>query len=1348
MTLKAQTLWVVACGMLLSTAGVCEDAVLLPEGVKAVWSVEKAHREATPTRERICVNGLWRFQPAPPDVRKPAPGEALPPAAPPTGKWGYFKVPGSWPGARGMGAGETQRGYPHPGWTPNDQICWYQREINLPANWKGRDIFIDINWLQSVANVYLDAKLAGNVSYPGGRLNITAGCKPGDRQTLSICVAALPLSKEMTVFMKGDLTATGKAVVTRRGLCGDVYLESVPAKARLGDVKIEPSVRKWELGVNAAVANLAGDQEYRFKGDVLDGDKKIHSFESKAFKSADVAAGRFAFTTPWKPEKLWDTNATSNTYTLQLALVDGKGAVIDAHFPARFGFREFWLDGKDFRLNGSRYHVIAYPYDGALMSVYNASYAGAKDALSRVKDAGFNLVYAHNYDANPGSNLSYEETLRAADDVGILFSFTMGIADPAHTEYFVRQAAPHPSVVFYAISHNNYGMSEDGNPELIHSCSDFTAGPNDRDKRADGKQKEARAREALITKFDRTRLIYHHGGSISDMATPNMYLNFVPVQEVSEWFSTWAARSKKPVFPTEFGNAVDADFTMFRGYEIEANGEVLTPLEEPRLGRQGGMRKQGAYFYGSALRHEYHLPGWGAQFRGDIAYQISDKEKTNLRAEAEQWKKHAKGWKFWSYPINVNTPYFDAPNEREVQALYVTENLPAFRAFGVSGINTWYYSELFRIKDNPTQGKPGVQMADGWKKGDRELPVFPMATDWENLQRPGYSADWRNAPNKYQEVEGGFPYSHSKEDWLEVGNLTQAWLRVTRPAFAYIAGKPSHVTSRDHNFYPGETVEKQIVVINDTRAPLTADCEWKAALPAPVGGKEQVKVETGEQARLPVKFVLPPDVKPGEYEITLNTKFSTGELQEDKFPVHVMPALVKPKLSQPVSLFDPAGNTKKQIEGLGVAFAGIKPDAKPAKGVLVIGKNSLTVDGPAPDLAGVRDGLKVIVLEQNIFALQNRLGFRTVEYGLRNLFPRFPSHPLLADIQPKNLWNWRGASGAGMSELTHLYYTPSWKYCSEWITNWAGLTVNRAWRGSTYGSVSSVFMEKPHRGDFLPVLEGGFSLQYAPLLEYREGKGMVLFCQVDVSNREEPEPAAQALMRNMLEYVDKWQPAVERTARYIGDAAGKAHLEKSGIAAAAYKGGALTKDDVLIVGPGVGQGLTGHAAAIGEFLKQGGHVLALGLAEQEANSFLPFKVAMKKDEHFAAYFPAQEGKSLFAGINPAGLHSREPRQLALLSADAEVEILGNGILAKAKNANVVFCQMIPWTYDIQDRHNLKTCYRHSTELVNRLLANMGVRGTTTLLSRFASPADKNAAPRELYVDTPVEGDDPYRQYSW
>ena len=58
-------------------------AVALPTGVAAVWDLGRAYRETTPTRERICLNGLWRWQPAEPDSERV-----------PATNWGYFKVPG------------------------------------------------------------------------------------------------------------------------------------------------------------------------------------------------------------------------------------------------------------------------------------------------------------------------------------------------------------------------------------------------------------------------------------------------------------------------------------------------------------------------------------------------------------------------------------------------------------------------------------------------------------------------------------------------------------------------------------------------------------------------------------------------------------------------------------------------------------------------------------------------------------------------------------------------------------------------------------------------------------------------------------------------------------------------------------------------------------------------------------------------------------------------------------------------------------------------------------------------------------------------------------------------------
>ena len=50
--------------------------------------------------------------------------------------------------------------------------------------------------------------------------------------------------------------------VERRGLCGDVYLIGTPAGPRIADVKVDTSVRKWEIAFEAALQGLAADAQY------------------------------------------------------------------------------------------------------------------------------------------------------------------------------------------------------------------------------------------------------------------------------------------------------------------------------------------------------------------------------------------------------------------------------------------------------------------------------------------------------------------------------------------------------------------------------------------------------------------------------------------------------------------------------------------------------------------------------------------------------------------------------------------------------------------------------------------------------------------------------------------------------------------------------------------------------------------------------------------------------------------------------------------------------------------------------------------------------------------------------
>jgi hypothetical protein len=261
---------------------------------------------------------------------------------------------------------------------------------------------------------------------------------------------------------------------------------------------------------------------------------------------------------------------------------------------------------------------------------------------------------------------------------------------------------------------------------------------------------------------------------------------------------------------------------------------------------------------------------------------------------------------------------------------------------------------------------------------------------------------------------------------------------------------------------------------------------------------------------------------------------------------------------------------------------------------------------------------------------------------------------------------------------------------------------------------------------------------------------MVLFCQVDVTGRTESDPVAAALTRNIVRYVSAWKPRPRRKALYVGDPAGKRHLESAGLSLGSYGKEELAAERVLIVGPGGGRKLAGEAAAIGKWLKEGGNLLAIGLDRAAAQAFLPFKVEMKKREHIAAYFKPPGMNSPLAGIGPADVHNRDPRDLPLVSGGAAV--VGDGILAKVETANVVFCQIVPWQFEQKKQMNQKRTFRRASCLVTRLAANMGVAGSTPVLARFRSPVEASRAEQRwldgFYLDVPEEWDDPYRFFRW
>lgn len=1290
--------WAAIClpgGLERTSAATPAETAVLPEGVFAEWDLDNAYRDTTPTRERVCLNGLWRWQSATPPVREI-----------PVSRWGYFKVPGSWPGITDYMQKDSQTVFAHPDW-PDDHLgsisaAWYERDFVVPAAWTGRHIAVSFEYLNSYAEVFLDGERVGAIRFPGGELEVE--CRPGAPHRLSLLVVALPLQGVMQSYTDTAATREVQGSVARRGLCGDVYLVSTPGGPRIAHVRVDTSVRRQTLTIDAALDGLLPGRMYSLRARVRRNGEIAKESSGPAFTPEQLADGHYAWTVPWPSPALWDLHTPQNTHVLEVTLQDAAGGPLDQFWNVRFGFREFWIEGRDFILNGTRIHLSMVPLDNAQVGAALANYDATRESLERLKSFGINYVYTHNYGCEPGSHLGFAEILRAADDVGMLIGFSQphfshydwsapdadqenGYA--RHAAFFVRAAQNHPSVVMYAMSHNATGYNEDMNPDMI----DGIQAP--RDTWATRNVAFAQRAEAIVHHLDPSRIIYHHAsGNLGPLHAINFYPNFVPIQELSDWFGPWATRGVKPVFLCEYGAPFTWDWTMYRGWY------------------------EGEREFGSArVPWEFCIAEWNAQFLGDRAFPISEAERENLRWEADQFRA-GRLWHRWDYQHPVGSKVFD--ERYPVFAAYLTDNWRAFRTWGVSGISPWEHEHFWKLRE-------------GINKGRKVVPV-----DWGQLQRPGFSPDYID--QQYERVDLAF----DRSDWIATP-AAEALYRNNGPLLGYIAGGPASFTGKDHNFRPGEVVTKQLIVINDSRERVSCEVTWSLGLPEPVAGATPLAVAPGGQQRYPLRFKLPNALPSGAYQIEVTFKFGDGEeTQEDQLTIHVLPTPAAVETQARIALFDPRGETASLLRSLQIRSETVDADSDLSDyDILIVGKAALDLQTPAPDIQRVRDGLKVILFEQTSTTLERRFGFRVQEYGLRQLFPRVPDHPILAGLSEEHLRDWRGEAtllAPRLSYETRPRHGPT--------VSWCGLPVTRLWRCGNRGSVASVLIEKPVRGDFLPILDGGYSLQYAPLLEYREGRGVVMFCQLDVTARTESDPAADLIVRNLIRYVTAWQPAPRRTMAYAGDAAGRKHFESLGISIPHLSDAGLSPEDVLVAGPGCARELAGREAAVAAWLDAGGRLFALGLDGDELRSIAGMGVTTTPEEYLSTSHVSGGISSCVAGIGPADLHTRAPRTVPLVTDGAD--IIGNGVLAHA-DQRVILCQVVPWHYEAAGPMNLKRTHRRVSFVVSRLLANLGVAGATPLLERFQQPPEADEPPRwtqGFYLDQPEEWDDPYRFFRW
>lgn len=1202
---------------------------LPPEGtVESTMNLEGAERWKTESRERLCLNGLWQFFPLQSGTTQkelPADGSG----------WCWFKVPGAWP-ANGMDtAGNSQEIIFSPYAKKIDPLklneAWYRRIFTVPAEWAGKKLILTFTMLQTKAKVLVDRRIAGEVDFPGGELDLTGKLIPGRHQELAILVSANP-EKSGSLFMSPDVVVKISGSLPFRGITGDLYLEALPEESSLSDVHMITSVRRKTITFDTGIRDaVPGD--YRLKAVVSDGGKPVKEFYSKPFRIQEAAARlRRSFTFPWENPKLWDTDCPENLYCAEITLERDGNRRWDTLFPEEFGFREFWKDGRNFYLNGSIIHLRNMAVACARNGAFEAYREGVRRVVRRIKAANFNAIYGLDYSFKPGIVGYIDNVYEESSRIGLLSALTLphaaqygwNLDDPKkralyrkHAEHLIRRFQNLPGVVLYTMNHNATGHIADQSPAKIGM-----PGNPDID---DGQRIQALKAEELVNKLDPQRVVYHHAGSPGNSVyAANFYLCWAPVQERSDWFEHWEKHGTRPLMLSEWGIPHSASYSSYR------NGATIW------------HGKHNQWF----LPEEFH-----AEFQGPEAYRLNKDDKALLDSQTKNLGNKPVGfWRGFCYPYRPARPQLNQ---------FVLENFRAFRIRGVSSIAPWDYQWF-------------------WEKTDDSQNYKLNPNAYRNLKRRGCVPDYFASSGLKTH---GFRPDRDGHGTFRLTSMGKIVAACFADYLSFIAGKEGDFTEKGHNFSPGEVVAKQLIVANDSRRTGTVLCRAKIPELNIVLEKE-LKPATGTTASFPIKFKIQKNCSGNSITIQAEFEFPDGTRSGDSFRVDVIPH-EKPVSLAALGVYDPEGCTEELLKKAGTAVfrkVRTKNDLSGVK-MLIIGRRGMK-SLPFSLTAEIEHGLKVLVMEQELEDLQ-RMGFRGNVQGLRQVFA------LASDFRDQR-W-WRGSStltGAYLNQpkLETLY--PVWSF--------NGLFVNHNWRAGNRGNISSVLIEKPPVGNFRPLVEGGFDLQYAPVMEMFAGKGYVLYSQLDLSGRTEQDPEAANTFRSLLVRLNTAKPFVSRPVVYIGDANGKKMLDSLRINYTEDRN-AVKEGNLLVLGPG---------SKLGDYkavLQNGADILALAPARESLASLLKPEELPDPGRHFPDYANGLLNHPEFSGISNADLHWRSPIPL---SFDPE----GSGGRAlrvfRIGKGRLVVSLVAPWLFDANERQ-FRSTVRRSSFLLSRLLHNLG-----------------------------------------
>ena len=330
-----------------------------------------------------------------------------------------------------------------------NEVGSYIRYFEVPREWKGREVYIDFDGVDSFFYLWINGKYVGfsKNSRNAASFNISKYLKKGQNKLA------------VEVYRNSDGSFLESQDMFRLpGIFRTVALRSTP-KVQIRNLNVltdTDNLSDWQLKVTAEVRNLSKKEakDYRLqytvykntlykddaqKVDALQATTEVQAVAPKAIEKVSAAI-------EVKQPDMWSAEAP-NRYVLVAQLVDKKGKVIEAA-STYFGFRKveikdtkaeddsfcnagryFYVNGKPIKLKGVNRHET-HPDQGHVVT-----HEQMEEELMLMKRANINHVRCSHYPPDP-------YWFYLSDKYGIYLEDEANIE--SHEYYYGKESLSHP----------------------------------------------------------------------------------------------------------------------------------------------------------------------------------------------------------------------------------------------------------------------------------------------------------------------------------------------------------------------------------------------------------------------------------------------------------------------------------------------------------------------------------------------------------------------------------------------------------------------------------------------------------------------------------------------------------------------------------------------------------------------------------------------------------------------------------------------------------------------------------------------------------------------------------------